>query len=282
MSKELQKKIGVFGRYAILIIVGFVMIYPLIWMVGASFKTNDELFSSIGVIPRNPTVSGYVSGFKGYFGMSIWHFFINTYKIVIPKVIVTVLSATLTAYAFARFEFPGKKLAFSLMISTLFLPQVVLNAPQYVLFDQLGWLDSYLPLIIPSLFACDTFFVYMLVQFLRQIPRELDEASEIDGCGILKRLFYVIAPLLKPAMTSCVIFQFMWSSNDFMGPLIYVNTVAKYPMAIYLRMSMDTDTVFDWNKILAMSLVAIVPSLIVFFIAQNSFVDGIAAGSVKG
>ena len=100
MSKELQKKIGVFGRYAILIIVGFVMIYPLIWMVGASFKTNDELFSSIGVIPRNPTVSGYVSGFKGYFGMSIWHFFINTYKIVIPKVIVTVLSATLTAYAF--------------------------------------------------------------------------------------------------------------------------------------------------------------------------------------
>ena len=195
---------------------------------------------------------------------------------------MTVLSATLTAYAFARFEFPGKKLAFALMISTLFLPQVVLNAPQYVLFDQLGWLDSYLPLIIPSMFACDTFFVYMLVQFLRQIPRELDEASEIDGCGILQRLFYVIAPILKPAMTSCVIFQFMWSSNDFMGPLIYVNTVAKYPMSIYLRMSMDADVGFDWNKVLAMSLVAIVPSLIVFFIAQNSFVDGIAAGSVKG
>lgn len=282
MSKELQKKIGVFGRYAILIIVGFLMIYPLIWMVGASFKTNDELFSTIGVIPLNPTVSGYTSGFAGFHGMSIWHFFANTYKIVIPKVIATVLSATLTAYAFARFEFPGKKLAFALMISTLFLPQVVLNAPQYVLFDQLGWLDSYLPLIIPSMFACDTFFVYMLVQFLRQIPRELDEASEIDGCGILQRLFYVIAPILKPAMTSCVIFQFMWSSNDFMGPLIYVNTVAKYPMSIYLRMSMDADVGFDWNKVLAMSLVAIVPSLIVFFIAQNSFVDGIAAGSVKG
>lgn len=282
MSKEMQKKIAEFGRYAILIIVGILMIYPLIWMVGASFKTNDELFSSIGVIPQNPTLSGYLSGFAGFQGMPIWHFLANTYKIVIPKVVVTVLSATITAYAFARFEFPGKKLAFALMLSTLFLPQVVLNAPQYILFDQLGWLDSYLPLIIPSLFAGDTFFVYMLIQFLRQVPRELDEASEIDGCGVMQRLFYVIVPILKPAMMSCVIFQFMWASNDFMGPLIYVNTVTKYPMSIYLRMSMDADVAFDWNKVLAMSLVAIVPSLIVFFAAQNSFVDGIAAGSVKG
>lgn len=282
MSKEMQKKIAEFGRYAILIIVGILMIYPLIWMVGASFKTNDELFSSIGVIPQNPTLSGYISGFAGFQGMPIWHFLANTYKIVIPKVVVTVLSATITAYAFARFEFPGKKLAFALMLSTLFLPQVVLNAPQYILFDQLGWLDSYLPLIIPSLFAGDTFFVYMLIQFLRQVPRELDEASEIDGCSVMQRLFYVIVPILKPAMMSCVIFQFMWASNDFMGPLIYVNTVTKYPMSIYLRMSMDADVAFDWNKVLAMSLVAIVPSLIVFFAAQNSFVDGIAAGSVKG
>lgn len=282
MSKEMQKKIAEFGRYAILIIVGILMIYPLIWMVGASFKTNDELFSSIGVIPQNPTLSGYISGFAGFQGMPIWHFLANTYKIVIPKVVVTVLSATIAAYAFARFEFPGKKLAFALMLSTLFLPQVVLNAPQYILFDQLGWLDSYLPLIIPSLFAGDTFFVYMLIQFLRQVPRELDEASEIDGCGVMQRLFYVIVPILKPAMMSCVIFQFMWASNDFMGPLIYVNTVTKYPMSIYLRMSMDADVAFDWNKVLAMSLVAIVPSLIVFFAAQNSFVDGIAAGSVKG
>lgn len=282
MSKEMQKKIAEFGRYAILIIVGILMIYPLIWMVGASFKTNDELFSSIGVIPQNPTLSGYLSGFAGFQGMPIWHFLANTYKIVIPKVVVTVLSATIAAYAFARFEFPGKKLAFALMLSTLFLPQVVLNAPQYILFDQLGWLDSYLPLIIPSLFAGDTFFVYMLIQFLRQVPRELDEASEIDGCGVMQRLFYVIVPILKPAMMSCVIFQFMWASNDFMGPLIYVNTVTKYPMSIYLRMSMDADVAFDWNKVLAMSLVAIVPSLIVFFAAQNSFVDGIAAGSVKG
>lgn len=241
-----------------------------------------SFFSSIGVIPQNPTLSGYISGFAGFQGMPIWHFLANTYKIVIPKVVVTVLSATITAYAFARFEFPGKKLAFALMLSTLFLPQVVLNAPQYILFDQLGWLDSYLPLIIPSLFAGDTFFVYMLIQFLRQVPRELDEASEIDGCGVMQRLFYVIVPILKPAMMSCVIFQFMWASNDFMGPLIYVNTVTKYPMSIYLRMSMDADVAFDWNKVLAMSLVAIVPSLIVFFAAQNSFVDGIAAGSVKG
>ena len=207
---------------------------------------------------------------------------VNTYKFVIPKVLVTVVSAVITAYGFARFEFPGKKASFVILLSTLFLPQVVLNVPQYVLFNQLGWLDTYLPLVIPSLLAGDTYFVYMLIQFLRGIPRELEEAAEIDGCNVIQRLWYVIAPMLKPSIVSCALFQFMWSSNDFMGPLIYVNTVSKYPVSIFLRMSMDMDTGFEWNRVLAMSLLAIVPTLIVFFLAQSSFVDGIAAGGIKG
>ena len=174
------------------------------------------------------------------------------------------------------------KASFVILLSTLFLPQVVLNVPQYVLFNQLGWLDTYLPLVIPSLLAGDTYFVYMLIQFLRGIPRELEEAAEIDGCNVIQRLWYVIAPMLKPSIVSCALFQFMWSSNDFMGPLIYVNTVSKYPVSIFLRMSMDMDTGFEWNRVLAMSLLAIVPTLIVFFLAQSSFVDGIAAGGIKG
>ena len=115
-------------------------------------------------------------------------------------------------------------------------------------------LDSYLPIIIPSLLAGDTYFVYMLIQFLRGIPKELEEAAEIDGCGIMQRLWYVIVPMLKPSIVSCALFQFMWASNDFMGPLIYVNTVAKYPVSIFLRMSMDADVGFEWNRVLAMSL----------------------------
>lgn len=257
MTREQKRTIGTFLRYVLLIAVGIIMVYPLIWMVGASFKTKYE-------------------------GMTLLHFMANTYKIVLPKVIVTLVSATITAYGFARFDFFGKKFSFAVLMSTLFLPQVVLNVPQYILFNELGWLDSYLPLVVPSILAGDTYFVYMLIQFQRGIPRELEEAAQIDGCSIMKTLWYVLVPMLKPAIVSCGLFQFMWASNDFMGPLIYVNTVAKFPVSIFLRMSMDAEVGFEWNRVLAMSLLAIIPSLVVFFSAQNSFVDGIAAGGVKG
>lgn len=282
MTREQKRTIGTFLRYVLLIAVGIIMVYPLIWMVGASFKTNSEIFSSVGFIPKNSVITGYVKGFAGYEGMTLLHFMANTYKIVLPKVIVTLVSATITAYGFARFDFFGKKFSFAVLMSTLFLPQVVLNVPQYILFNELGWLDSYLPLVVPSILAGDTYFVYMLIQFQRGIPKELEEAAQIDGCSIMKTLWYVLVPMLKPAIVSCGLFQFMWASNDFMGPLIYVNTVAKFPVSIFLRMSMDAEVGFEWNRVLAMSLLAIIPSLVVFFSAQNSFVDGIAAGGVKG
>ena len=282
MTREQKRTIGTFLRYVGPPAVGIIMVYPLIWMVGASFKTNSEIFSSVGFIPKNPVITGYVKGFAGYEGMTLLHFMANTYKIVLPKVIVTLVSATITAYGFARFDFFGKKFSFAVLMSTLFLPQVVLNVPQYILFNELGWLDSYLPLVVPSILAGDTYFVYMLIQFQRGIPRELEEAAQIDGCSIMKTLWYVLVPMLKPAIVSCGLFQFMWASNDFMGPLIYVNTVAKFPVSIFLRMSMDAEVGFEWNRVLAMSLLAIIPSLVVFFSAQNSFVDGIAAGGVKG
>ncbi len=282
MTRETRYKINTVLRYVILIAVGIVMVYPLIWMVGASFMTNEQIFSGVSCIPSAPTLSGYIEGFKGYQGMNLLHFMANTYKFVIPKVFFTVVSATITAYGFARFDFVGKKFSFAVLLSTLFLPQVVLNVPQYILFDQVGWLDSYLPIVVPSILAADTYFVYMLIQFLRGIPKELEEAAQIDGCGVMQRLWFVIVPVLKPAIVSCALFQFMWASNDFMGPLIYVNTVSKYPVSIFLRMSMDADVGFEWNRVLAMSLIAIIPSLVVFFIAQDSFVEGIAAGSVKG
>ena len=282
MTREMRGRVQTVLRYVVLIVVGMFMVYPLIWMVGASFMTNQQIFSGVGFIPKSPTLDGYIRGFAGYQGMNLLYFMFNTYKFVLPKVLFTVVSSTVTAYGFARFDFPGKKFSFAVLLSTLFLPQVVLNVPQYILFDQMGWLDSYLPIVVPSLLAADTYFVYMQIQFLRGIPRELEEAAQIDGCGIMQRLWYVIVPMLKPSIVSCAHFQFMWASNDFMGPLIYINTVAKYPVSIFLRMSMDADVGFEWNRVLAMSLIAIIPSLVVFFLAQDSFVDGIAAGGVKG
>ena len=212
MTRETRRAINTFMRYLVLIVVGLVMIYPLIWMVGATFKTNNEIFSGIGFIPKNPTFSGYKNALKNYGGdIDIFKAMINTYSIVLPKVLFTIISATVTAYGFARFQFRGKNLLFAVLMSTLFLPQVVLNVPQFILFNKFGWIDSplYMALIVPTLFATDTYFVFMLIQFLRNIPGELEEAACIDGCGSIKTLWYVIVPMLKPSIVSCALFQFM-------------------------------------------------------------------------
>ncbi len=280
-----KKSLNTILRYIVLVLVGFVMVYPLLWMISATFKSNSEIFSGIGLIPKQVSFDGYKEAVKSYSGqIDILKAMINTYKFVIPKVIFTVISATVTAYGFGRFRFRGRNLLFALLMSTLFLPQVVLNVPQYILFNKFGWIDSnlYLALIVPTLFAVDTYFVFMLVQFMRTIPKELEEAAKIDGCNVVQILIKVISPLLKPAIVSCALFQFMWSSNDYMGPLLYVKTPTNYPAAIFVKISMDADAGFAWNRVLAVSLISIIPSLIIFFAAQRTFVDGIQAGGVKG
>lgn len=286
MKLETRHKIARFFQYFVLIVVGFVMIYPLLWMIGATFKSNAEIFTGIGFIPTNPTLDGYVAAVTQNYGgdINIWRAFLNTYSYVIPKVIFTVISSVIAAYGFSRFKFKGRDILFSIMISTLFLPQVVLNVPQYLMYNTFGWINSplYLPLWVPTLFATETYFVYQLVQFMRSIPHDLDEAASIDGCDPVKILYKIICPMLSPSLVACGLFQFMWSCNDFMGPLLYVTTPTKYPMSIFVKLSMDGDAGFNWNRILALSLISIIPQLVVFFCAQDAFIDGIAAGSVKG
>ena len=286
MKLSTAHKIGRFFQYFVLILVGVILIYPLVWMVGATFKSNAEIFSGIGFLTANPTLQGYIDAVTQNYGgdISIWRAFINTYSFVIPKVIFTVISSVIAAYGFSRFKFKGRDMLFGIMISTLFLPQVVLNVPQYLMYNSFGWVNSpfYLPLWVPTLFATETYFVYQLVQFMRSIPHDLDEAAAIDGCGPVKILYKIIAPMLSPSLVACGLFQFMWSCNDFMGPLLYVQTPSKYPMSIFVKLSMDADSGFNWNRILALSLISIIPQLIVFFCAQDAFIDGISAGAVKG
>ena len=286
MKLSTAHKIGRFFQYFVLILVGVIMIYPLVWMVGATFKSNAEIFSGIGFLTANPTLQGYIDAVTQNYGgdITIWRAFINTYSFVIPKVIFTVISSVIAAYGFSRFKFKGRDLMFGIMISTLFLPQVVLNVPQYLMYNSFGWVNSpfYLPLWVPTLFATETYFVYQLVQFMRSIPHDLDEAAAIDGCGPVKILYKIIAPMLSPSLVACGLFQFMWSCNDYMGPLLYVQTPSKYPMSIFVKLSMDADSGFNWNRILALSLISIIPQLVVFFCAQDAFIDGISAGAVKG
>lgn len=277
-----RTKLNAAIRYTILAIVGLFMLYPLIWLIGASFKSNSEIFTSINFIPSSFDFSGYVRGWKTSTEYTFTTYFINTFKIVIPKVILTVISTTVTAYGFARFKFAGKRYLFAILIATLLLPNVVLRIPQYLMFREFNWLDSYKPLVVPAAFAVDAFFVFMMIQFMKGIPRDLEEAAVIDGCNSLQVLIYILVPILKPAMISVALFQFMWTMNDFLGPLIYLSSVKKYPVSIALKMSMDASALVNWNQIIAMSVIVLIPSLVVFFLAQKHFVDGITTSGMKG
>ncbi len=269
-------------RYLILAAVGLVMLYPLIWLIGASFKTNSEIFANPGFIPQEPTFSGYIKGWQTSTQYTFATFFLNTFWIILPKTIGTAISATAVAYGFARFEFPGKKIFFATVIAILLLPNVVTRIPQYLLFRDLGWLDSFLPLWVPSALAGDAFFVFMLIQFLRAIPRDMEEAARVDGANTLQVLIFIVVPLLAPAIVSVCLFQIMWTMNDFLGPLIYISSVDKFPVSLALKLSIDNTEAFDWNRVLAMSVLALLPSLIIFFLAQKQFIEGISSGGVKG
>lgn len=282
MSRKTRETVSTIIRYTVLVLVGFVMFYPMLWMIGASFKaSNNEIYSTISFIPESPSFQPYIDAWNAT-GNPYGMYLINTFKMVIPKVIGAIIASVVTAYGFSRFDFPGKNFWFSILLATLFLPQVVLNIPQFLLFRNWGWTNSYLPLVVPAFFGAEPYFIFMLVQFMRSVSRELEEAAEIDGCNSFQRLFYIVVPMVKPTIVSVALFQFMWAFNDFQGPLIYIDSVKKYPASLGLRLLTDAETGFEWNKVLALSVITLLPSLIVFFLAQDQFVDGIAAGGVKG
>ncbi|WP_347082971.1 carbohydrate ABC transporter permease [Enterococcus gallinarum] len=270
-------------RYIILTIVAIIMIYPILWLVGASFKTNTEIFTEIGFIPKRIDFTPYIEGWRTRTEYTFTTYFANTFKIVIPKIIFCLVSSTVTAYGFARFNFKFKNILFALLMATMFLPAVVTRIPLYIFWKQFNMLDTYVPLIAPTVFAQEPFFVFMLIQFLRSIPRDLDEAATIDGCNTFQILWRILLPQLRPALISCIIFQFVWSFNDFLGPLIYISSVDKYPVALALKMSIDTSSgIVEWNQILAMSLISLLPALILFFSAQKYFVEGVTSSGIKG
>lgn len=277
MSKGFKK----ISMHFILVVIGFAMVYPLIWLFFSSFKPNTEIFDSLSLLPDNITWDSYINGWKGNGQNNFGVFFINSFKLVVPTVAFTIISSVFVGYGFARFEFAFKKILFFLMLSTLMLPNAVIIIPRYILFKNFDWLDGYLPFIVPAIFACNSFFVFMMVQFFRGLPKELDESAVIDGCNSFMILVKILLPLTKPALFSVGIFQFIWTWNDFFNSLIYINSVRKFTVALGLRMSIDIASATNWNRIMAMSIVAIIPCVVVFFAAQKYFVEGIATTGIK-
>ncbi len=277
-----NKLIKKFIQYTLLIIIGILIIYPLLWLIFSSFKAdNEEIFGSLNLLPKKWTLDGYINGWKSssQYGFSL--FFKNTFKMVIPIVLLTIISSTIVAYGFARFDFPFKKILFGLMLSTLMLPNAVVIIPRYILFNYFKWIDTYKPFIVPSAFGGSAFFIFMMVQFLRSLPIELDESAKIDGCNSFVILWKILLPLSKPAIFSVGIFQFIWTWNDFFNPMIFINSTYKFTLSLALRMSHDTASLLDWNQVLAMSVVTLIPCVLIFFFSQKYFVEGIATSGLK-
>ena len=280
--KTTKKTVKTILSYLVIAVIGLVLLYPILWMFFAAFKTNDEIFGSTKLLATHYSFQNFIDGWRGSGTMTYAVYFWNTFRLVIPVTLLTLVSSTLVAYGFARFNFPFKKALFSLLIATLMLPNAVIIIPRYTLFAKFGWIDTYIPFYALAALACYPFFIFMLVQFLRGIPRDLDESAYIDGCDTFRTLMQIILPLMKPSLFSAALFQFMWTYNDYFNSLIFINSGKKYTVSLALRLSLDSESVINWGKIMATSFVVVLPLILLFFMAQKYFVEGIATSGLKG
>ncbi|MBM7573392.1 carbohydrate ABC transporter permease [Aquibacillus albus] len=269
-------------QHVSLIALTAVMLYPLIWMLGSSFKESSQVFvDAHRIFPETWNFSNYSDGWKGFAGITFGTFYKNTFIIVTISTIGAILSSALIAYGFARIKFRFKKFWFVVMMLTMMLPFEIIMIPQYVMFNWFGWIDTYLPLILPTFFGVP-FFIFLIMQFIRTIPTELDQAARIDGCNTITIFTRIIAPLVVPAMMTAAIFSFYWRWDDFMAPLLYLQSPDKYPVSLALKMFSDPEAVTNWGAMFAMTTLSLLPIMIIFFIFQRYIVEGISTSGLKG
>jgi multiple sugar transport system permease protein len=260
----------------------FLMVYPVIWLFMSSFKPSELIFVTAGKLIPDPWIwDNYVTGWKGIGELHFGIFIKNSLVLVVLATIGAVLSSALVAFGFARLKFKGNKFWFAVMMMTLMLPFEVALVPQYILFAKLGWLNSIKPIVVPAYFGAP-FFIFLMIQFIRSIPSELDEAATIDGCGKFRLFWQIIVPLIMPAMATAAIFSFYWRWEDLLGPLLYLNRPSSYPVSMALKMYLDAETISNWGAMFAMSVVSLIPVLIVFFLFQRQIVEGISTSGLKG
>lgn len=258
------------------------MIYPLLWMLMASFKTNAEIFTGSKFLPQEPTLGNYLSGFKGVSGYSFLHFFGNSFLISGLSIFGSMLSSSLAAFAFAKLNFKFKGLLFAIMMTTLMLPFHVRLIPQYIVFNNMGWVNTFLPLTVPKFFATEGFFIFLLTQYMRNISNELLEAPRIDGANTFHIYRSFIMPLSVPALTTVAIFSFIWSWNDFFSQMIYLSSPSRFTVTLALRMFVDATGQSSWGALFAMSVLSLMPIFVIFITFQRLIIEGVAAGSLKG
>lgn len=268
-------------RHVVLIALLIVMLYPIVWMLAASFEPSAQIFINAGLLPKTWTLANYRNGWFPLHDLSFTQLFGNSLLISCLAVIGNVFSCTVAAYAFARLRFRFRAVLFAVMLLTIMLPYQVLIIPQYILFLKLGWLNTYLPLVVPRFLAVDAFFVFLMVQFIRGLPRELDEAARMDGCGHLQVFLRIIVPLSAPAMATTAIFTFINSWNDFLGPLLYLTKPGMYTVPLGLNLFIDSSEVSQWGPLFAMAVLSLVPIFLIFMAFQRLLTEGIATTGIK-
>lgn len=262
--------------------LAFLMLYPVLWMLFSSFKESRTIFVTANrLIPDSWIWSNYAAGWAGTAGYPFWHYIGNSMLIVVISTIGAVLSSSLIAFGFGRLKFRGRGLWFALMMMTLMLPHDVVLVPQYIIFTKLGWLNTILPIVVPTFFGMP-FFIFLMVQFIRTIPKELDEAATIDGCGKFRLYLQIIMPLIKSSLATAAIFSFYWRWEDLLGPVLYLNSPEKYTVSMALKMFLDSESASNWGAMFAMSIVSLVPVVTVFFIFQKQIVQGMSTSGLKG
>lgn len=270
------------GLVVIVLFGALLMIYPMLWMIGSSLKPEQLIFRQLGLWPEQFTFDHYAQGWKGFSKITFATFLTNSAMIAVVSIIGNVLTCSLAAYAFARLRFALKKTWFAIMLISMMLPYHVVLIPHYILFDSIGWVNTYLPLTVPKFLASDSFFIFLMVQFIRTIPGELDQAAWMDGCGPYRLYSAVIFPLLLPAIVTTIIFTFIWTWNDFFSQLIYISDPKMFTVSLALRAFMDATGQSSYGQLFAMSMVTLIPIFIVFVGSQKLLIEGISTTGLKG
>jgi len=263
-----------------MIVVVVISLYPVLWMLVSSLRPEGEIFGNPSLILTTFEWENYTHGWTAL-GTPFGTYLLNSGIIVLGSIIGNLFSCSLAAYAFARLRFRFQRPAFAYMLVTLMLPIHVVIVPQYILWAQLGLNDSFWPLIVPKFLATDAFFIFLMVQFIRGLPKELDEAARIDGAGHGRIFFQILLPLMTPALATTTIFTFIWVWNDFFSQLIFLTSPTNYTVPIALRSFIDAQSTSSFGAMFAMSVVSIIPLILIFGFGQKFLIKGIATTGLK-
>lgn len=265
----------------VILLVALLMLYPVLWLIFSSFKPNSDIFqTATELFPRSWTIQNFVDGFNGIGGIPFVQFIMNSLRISLIATAGAVVSSAVIAYDFARIPFKTKGFWFACVLVTMMMPSEIIMVPQYLWFNQLGWINTILPVTAPYYFG-QAFFIFMMVQFIQGIPTELDEAAKMDGCGRFQIFLRVIIPLLKPSLATTAIFSFYWRWEELVGPMLYLTRPESYTVSVALKQFLDSSSASNWGAMFAMSVVSLTPVLIVFFLFQKYIVQGISTTGLK-